>query len=95
MSMYEIKRIAEISKEYIERLENAGLGQYILTVQREYVQHVGEVVKAYDGLIKALNNIDTHGIAVEEVTHEELVDFIGELKQIANDALIDVGERLP
>lgn len=46
-------------------------------------------------LIRALDQIDTHGIAVEEVSHEELVEFISELKQITNDALIAVGERLP
>jgi DNA polymerase I-like protein with 3'-5' exonuclease and polymerase domains len=45
-------------------------------------------------LLSAMNMIDTHGIAVEESTHEELIEFIAELKQIANDALIKVGESL-
>ncbi|WCF11565.1 hypothetical protein NDS46_29915 (plasmid) [Paenibacillus thiaminolyticus] len=95
MSLYEIRKITEISEEYIKRLEDAGLGQHILSVQREYVQHVGEILKAYDGLLMALNKIDTHGIAVEEASHEELVEFIVELKEFANEALINVGERLP
>lgn len=95
MSLYEIKRIADISDEHIQRLEEAGLGHHILSVQREYVQHVKEVLGVYDELVKSLNFIDTHGIAVEEATHEELVDFIAELKQVANDALIKAGERLP
>jgi|GEM_PF-6750716 len=95
MTIYEIKRIAEISKEHIQRLQDAGLDQHVLTVQREYVQHIGKVLGFYDELVKALNKIDTHGIAVEEASHEELVGFIYELKGIANEALIRVGERLP
>ncbi|PIH59133.1 hypothetical protein [Paenibacillus sp. LK1] len=44
-------------------------------------------------MLKALNAIDTHGIAVEEVSHEELIEYIAELKEIAYKALVDVGDR--
>lgn len=45
-------------------------------------------------MLKALRMIDTHGIAVEEATHEELVEFIAELKELAYKALLTVGERI-
>jgi hypothetical protein len=45
-------------------------------------------------LIAALNKIDTHGLAVEEASYEELVDFIKELKDMAYEALVAIGERI-
>ncbi|MFL1672546.1 hypothetical protein [Paenibacillus dendritiformis] len=93
MSLYEIKRIVEINEEYIQRLEEAGLGQHVLSVQREYVQHVNQLLTLHVELVSALKKIDMHGVAVEEATHEELVEFIAELKEFTNDALIKVGER--
>lgn len=90
----EIKRIHGIAKAHVEQMDNEKLGRNILSVQREYVQHVGVLLAQNDELIKALSRIDTHGIAVEEATHDELVQFIAEIKNMANDALMKVGERL-
>ena len=45
-------------------------------------------------ILSKLEEIQSNGIAVEEVTKEELIDFIAELKQQINDVINIVENKI-